>query len=187
MHAFFELFAFGEIGYFAVAGLIALFLLFVDYEADSAPFWSTVFLGTLIWLSYDAFKYINFRGLVTIAIGYITVGIIYSIYKWFSRVSSIIEENSTILKSHNVSSLETLIECLEKLNYGNNDHKTLSNVCEDINPKLNKRLFYGWIILWPWSVTWNLTHNFFEFIWGSIKGQYKRIVDSLLRKNMGIK
>jgi hypothetical protein len=178
MHAFFELFAFGEIGYFSVSGIIVLILLFLDCERKTVSFWSTVLFGTLIWLSYKAFTTINARELVSISILYIFIGICYSVYKWFIRVKNIIKKHSELLKKSNINSLKEL----HSRPYDENYH-VFGEIKEDINPNRNKHLFYNWIILWPWSITWNFTHGFFEFIFDTVKDQYNKIVDSLLLRN----
>lgn len=178
----FEFFAFGEIGYFAVAGIIALMLLFIDIEHDASAFWSTALMGTLIWLSWSGLHQLTFKELVTMGVGYIGVGVLYSAFKWFIRIREIIANNSELLKSHGILTLDKLKEAQNK--YGTDYHSKLYSITQEIDPSSNKRLFYGWIILWPWNFTWTLTHNFFDVIFESVKSQYKNIVNHLLQRNL---
>ena len=182
MTHFFELFAFGEVGYFAVAGIIALFLLFIDIEDETSAFWSTTLLGILIWLSWSGLSHLTLKELITVGVGYVGIGIFYSAFKWFVRIRDIISNNSEILKKYGILTLDQLKEVNTK--FGTESYTMLYRLSQEIDPTYNKRLFYGWIILWPWSFTWNLTHNFFELIFDSVKDQYKHIVNRLLQRNL---
>ena len=156
-------FAFGTLGFWLLLTFASIvFISCIENDTYVFPNIVLVILGITYW------KPLWLLGWKPIIIGilcYTIVGVIWSVYRWYKYVKYLVKE----YKDKFVTGGDTMISDI-----------AFSSLERDVDIAQNKSRIITWIIYWPWSFIWNVTGDFFTFIYDSMKGIYQKISNKAL-------
>lgn len=87
-------------------------------------------------------------------IGWIVIGLVWSMWRWHKHVKKVVEEAR---------------------NNKHNDPRYALALSR------NKSRITNWILYWPWSLLWNICGDFLTGIYDAMSGVYQKIVDKALK------
>lgn len=106
---------------------------------------------------------LSWQAIATILVGYVLVGIVWSLFKWNRYVNAKIKE------------------VIERYGSWENAIKSLV-IIHEISPSYNKSKLIGWIAWWPWSMFWDLSGDFFTMLYEGMTNAYQKITDNAISK-----
>ncbi len=150
--------ALGTIGFWIILSIVSIFFIIgVETETYSlCVFFTTAFLLTY-WKSIASLN-LGWQFFGIAVSSYAVGGMLWSIFKWHSYVKKIVQV--AIAKGKKRSDIYS----------------------SETSPSHNKEKIIAWIAYWPWSLTWSLTGDFFNFIYDSLSNVYEKITKNALDK-----
>jgi hypothetical protein len=148
-------FAFGTIWFWLLALIASIvFIASIENDVYAPPIITAIFVGALCWKSIAA---LSWQTIIIFIIAYAIAGILWSLFKWYRYVNKI------------AASYKNPIY--------NNSYETLKS---RISVSDNKSRLIGWIALWPWSLVWSVTGDFFNMLYETMISTYQKITDKAL-------
>jgi hypothetical protein len=146
--------------------------------------WTFVFGPFAIFLLIRAFTNIPFPHFsvaqwIGIVAGYLLIGAVWTIYKWFSLVRRFLAKSlDTVERLALSKDIESIKDDRDSL------HKWASNYSASTIPlaKTNRPLLSFWIFYWPFSVIGTLTGDFTRVVLDMLSGVYDSISNRAQRK-----
>lgn len=126
-------------------------------------------IGTTIVAAFLCHKWLfsiewSLKAIALYVLAYGVAGGVWSLFRWFKYCKKKIADNPYEKRAS--------YEC--------------HTLPEDYYAKMlvvsnHKSRITGWIVFWPWSLLWNVTGDFFTFIYDSLVGFYTKIANYLVR------
>jgi hypothetical protein len=156
-------FALGTLGFWILVAVASiLFIASVENDHFTLPTIVLIALGIAYSKPFVELA-LDWRVVAMAGVGYVIIGIGWSLYRWFNHVRE--EAESYRIKYGS---------CLNE-----NNRNSLKY---SISASNNKQKIIGWIAYWPWSMTWNIVGDFFTLIYDSMRLAYQKIADRELSK-----
>jgi len=160
-------FAFGAIGFWLLLFVASIiFIACVEAETYPAAVVATAILALIYWkpiiglgLTWQSFS-------IGVAV-YVALGIVWSVWRWIKYVKA-------------------TVELYNERKGGKLDDFAKSSIKSAVSASNNKSKITAWIAYWPWSAFWNITGDFFKFIYDNMKAVYQKIANRELEK-LGIR
>lgn len=190
--------------------LVVLMTLLLEFEKEG---WATTFfsLGMALWIwnfGCEIWGYVSTNPTSTISfiVGYVVVGIIWSILKWGEYVRSVfnkgkevkdefIEDFDVIDEKNWYKFIQRLTDARLKDSHGYSISFDKADDYEKIAKRLapsaieKKAIITAWISYWPVSLLGTLLNNpfrkFFQMIYNSISGLYDKITNHYQKNAFG--
>lgn len=154
-------FAFGTIWFWLLVTITSIVVIAsIENEHYFTPSALVLLLGIMSWKS---FTNMSWQAIATTIVGYLIIGIVWSLYKWHRHVTSVI--------AYNIKDSGSWQKATERY-----------AVKHTIEPAHNKGKLIGWIAWWPWSLFWNLSGDFFNIVYDGMVNAYQKITDNALKK-----
>lgn len=157
------IFAVGSVAFWIIVILTSI--VFIASIENNHYFIPTAIIILCLGLYWGSISALSWNVILCWGIGYIIIGMLWSIFRWYKFTISILK----------ISSNYTLENSDSKNRY-------ISRVMEDVSVNNNKSRIIGWMVLWPWSVGWYLTSNFFETIYDNLWVIYEKISNNVIDK-----
>lgn len=155
----------------AAVMLFEVVLLWNDQEDTPVPVVVALLALTAAVLLTNAFAGVTWQQAVLGACGYVVLGVLWSIKKWYDFV---------------VSDVSRVRDTYKK--YANKDqYKTFEDYAKDKQPTAaeNKQRIVTWMTLWPFSFTWwclTWPRRAFSWIYDRLSTLYDRVATSVWEK-----
>jgi len=179
-------------------------LLELEYEG-----WATTLcsLGIALWLwnfggciwGYISVNPLNTLGFI---VGYVVLGIIWSIVRWNEHVKGVFRQFNNIKKDFltkydlkwplDGDNLKNFIRILNKDSKTFYENMTIEEISKSLTPKASEKatVITAWISYWPVSLLGTLLNNpfkrFFQWIYSLVSGIYDKITSSHQKDAFGI-
>jgi hypothetical protein len=156
----FTFFTLGTFGFWLLMAIASvIFISSIENDHYTFPSIILALIGIAYWKPLMSLA-LDWRGIVACIIGYVVIGMAWSVYRWFRYVKVKIDKYKDEYPDAPVDG-------------GRYTHyDTLENSVEVSN---NKARITSWIIYWPWSLIWNITGDFFTMVYESMTSIYTNI------------
>lgn len=153
--------AVGTYGFWLFLSILSIFFIYCN-ENDHRIAPNLLFIGTIV-IYWKSLVTLDWQLLVGTFVGYLVMGIAWSVFKWMRFVSHKVDEY--------------------KEKYGSNltDDQRIS-LKRDLNVTYHKSRVTGWITFWPWGIIWTLTGDLWNALYDAMKSTYEKISDSGMSK-----
>ena len=185
--------------------LIAMTVL-LEFEFEG---WATTLcsLGIALWLwnfGGSIWGYISVNPLNTLGfiVGYIVIGIIWSIVRWNEHVKGVFRKFNTIKKDFlsenglqwplDGEQRKGFIKILNENGFSLYENMTIEEMSKKLTPKASEKatIITSWLMFWPVSLMGTLLNNpfkrFFMWVYSVISGIYDKITNSHREKAFGV-
>lgn len=153
--------AIGTFWFWLIAVITSIiFIASIENDHYATPTITALVLGIVYWKPISAISWQT----ILLAIGiYALAGVVWSLFKWYRFVKA---------KSF----------CLRE-RYGDTlSQEEMDTLRRTLSVSQNKARLTGWIAWWPWSLIWNITGDFFNFLYDTMVHAYQKIADHALGK-----
>jgi len=194
---------------FWIAFFILNFILLVSSTSEFhiTKFILLVALVAILWTSIIKF---TVPLIIVFVAAYFLLGFLYSMFKWYNYIKTIVKENSKLLSKFKINNIFKINVYYNKLSSSNEkdviffckeigipeseidtcvssrhvDANKLRVIESDIKPSNNTDLFYTWIVYWPWTIVKDITFNIGKQLFEYTKECYTHLVNKILTNNL---
>jgi len=196
----------------SIAFWIAFFILnFILLVSSTSEFHITKFillvaLVAILWTSIIKF---TVPVIIVFVAAYFLLGFLYSMFKWYNYIKTIVKENSKILSKFKINNIFKINVYYNKLSLYEKDviffckeigipeseidacvssrhvdANKLRTIESDIKPSNNVGLFYKWTVYWPWAIVKEIISNIGRLLFEYTKECYTHLVNKVLINNL---
>lgn len=186
---------------FLWVGSVALIILMAIFLENELEGWATTLFSVALGLTFltywhDIFNYVSTTPLNVVLglLGYVVLGIVWSILKWafynrnvfrkFSDIKATFIEKNGPITDNNIKGFADKIYFSDFTGENILSSKTIEEVVEKISPKAKykKGLIVSWISYWPVSFIATILNDpfrrFFEWVYENVYTVYEKITQS---------